>query len=53
MYCHEDNSEDGMIEWYSEWFVRRSEVFSSLADTLEQAIEMFLRKANRSENAAA
>src|SRR5439155_1273282 len=38
MYCHEDNSEDGMIEWYSEWFVRRSEVFSSLADTLEQAI---------------
>ena len=27
-----------MIEWYSEWFVRRSEVFSSLADTLEQAI---------------
>jgi DNA-binding transcriptional MocR family regulator len=27
-----------MIEWYSEWFVRRGEVFSSLADTLEQAI---------------
>jgi DNA-binding transcriptional MocR family regulator len=27
-----------MIEWYSEWFVHRGEVFSSLADTLEQAI---------------
>lgn len=27
-----------MIEWYSEWFVRRGEVFNSLADTLEQAI---------------
>ncbi len=27
-----------MKEWYSEWFVQRSEVFSSLADTLEQAI---------------
>jgi DNA-binding transcriptional MocR family regulator len=27
-----------MIEWYSEWFVRRGEVFTSLADILEQAI---------------
>ena len=27
-----------MMEWYAEWFVQRSEVFSSLADTLEQAI---------------
>src|ERR1700754_1619370 len=27
-----------MIEWYSERFVRRGEVFSSLADILEQAI---------------
>src|SRR5690349_4911754 len=38
MYCYRDKDEVGMIEWYSEWFVRRGEVFSSLADTLEQAI---------------
>jgi DNA-binding transcriptional MocR family regulator len=38
MYRSRDKSEAGMMEWYAEWFVQRSEVFSSLADTLEQAI---------------
>ena len=27
-----------MNEWYSDWLLRRGEVSSSLADTLEQAI---------------
>src|SRR5215471_104376 len=38
MCPYRDKDKIGMIEWYSEWFVRRGEVFSSLADTLEQAI---------------